>query len=84
MTFYEISIQNGKCLAYEFGTKNYDSCEIWDLRKGKKEHKWSIKHEVSAAAVELTSFIQIYEKSINELNIKCMAYIGDDDSVENI
>ena len=53
---------------------------MWDLRKGREEHKCPINHEGSAAAIEATGILRIYEQSI-KLNIRYMTYIEDGDSV---
>ena len=33
-----VNIENGKCLAYEFLTKNCKSCAMQDLRQGAEEY----------------------------------------------
>ena len=51
-----ISIETGKCLAYECLVKNCKSCEMWAARKGTleyenfvKEHNCPINHDGSGA-----------------------------------
>ena len=82
-----ISIENGKCLAYECLYKNCKSCEMWNSRKGTEEyekfhsdHSCPINHEGSAAAMEASGVVRIYEKSMKDLKVHYMTYIGDGDS----
>ena len=82
-----ISIDTGKCLAYECLTKKCKSCDVWEKRKGtdeyekfKKTHDCPINHIGSAAAMETVGVKKIYERSVETLNLRYMMYIGDGDS----
>ena len=82
-----ISIDTGKCLAYETLVKNCKSCETWASRKGTleydnffKKHDCPINHEGSAGAMEPSGILRIFEKSIENLQLRFTTYIGDDDS----
>ena len=82
-----ISIDTGKCLAYEILTKTCKACEMWDKKKGTDkyeqfmlDHTCSINHKGSAGAMEASGVRKMFEKSVKDLNIRYMTYIGDGDS----
>ena len=82
-----ISIDTGKCLAYETLVKNCKSCETWASRKGTleydnffKKHDCPINHEGSAGAMEPSGILRIFEKSVENLQLRFTTYIGNGDS----
>ena len=87
-----ISIENGKCLDYECLTKNCKMCEMWHPRKDKEDisaedydefkehHDCPINHIGSAAAMETAGVLAVYKRSVADLNLRYMHYIGDGDS----
>ena len=84
---FAISIDTGKCLAYETLVKNCKSCETWASRKGAleydnffKKHDCPINHEGSAGAMEPSGILRIFEKSVENLQLRFTTYVGDGDS----
>ena len=82
-----ISIDTGKCLAYECLTKTCKSCEMLQSRKGTEEyekfemdHVCPINHKGSAGAMEVSGVLRLYNKSVKNLKLRYMNYIGDGDS----
>ena len=87
-----ISIENGKCLDYECLTKNCKMCEMWHSRKEKEDisvedydeykehHDCPINHIGSAAAMETAGVLAVYKRSVADLNLRYMHYIGDGDT----
>ena len=60
---------------------------MWNSRKGTEEykkfhsgHSCPINHEGTAAAMEASGVVRIYEKSMKDLKVCYMTYIGDGDS----
>ena len=81
-----ISIDTGKCLAYECLTKTCKSCEMLQSRKGTEyekfemDHACPINHKGSAEAMEVSGVLRLYNKSVKNLKLCYMNYIGDGDS----
>ena len=60
---------------------------MWNSQKGTEEYKkfhsgrsCPINHEGSAAAMEASGVVRIYEESMKDLMVRYMTYIGDGDS----
>ena len=82
-----IRIDTGKCLAFETLVKNCKACEIWASRKGTteydnfvKEHNCPINHHGSAGAMESVGIVNIFERSVADLQLCFTTFVGDGDS----
>ena len=82
-----VSIDTGKCLSYECLVKTCKVCEMWAPRKGSidyenfiKEHECPINHVGSAGAMEALGAVNIFEKSVADLQLRFTTYTGDGDS----
>ena len=82
-----IHIDIGKCLAFETLEKNCKACEMWASRKGTteydnfvKDHNCPINHHGSAGAMELVGIVNIFERSVADLQLCFTTFVDDGDS----
>eukprot|EP00111_Clytia_hemisphaerica_P024621 TCONS_00072582-protein len=68
---------NDKIVDVEVKTKKCNSCHYDDW---KKTHVCNVNHEGSAAAMETSVTLTIYNRSIEKRNLRYTTYLGDDDS----
>ena len=82
-----INIDTGKCLAFETLVKNCKACEMWASRKGTTEyntfvqdHNCPINHHGSAGAMEAVGIVNIFQRSVADLQLCFTTFVGDGDS----
>ncbi|XP_064598238.1 uncharacterized protein LOC135464678 [Liolophura sinensis] len=83
-----ISPYSGKVLDYEILNKFCKGCSYWESKDKESvpyqqwaaNHKCSINHEGSAAAMEPIGVKNIYLRSVEERKLRYTQYIGDGDS----
>ena len=82
-----INIDTGKCLAFEILVKNCKACEMWASRKGTTEyntfvqdHNCPINHHGSVGAMEAVGRVNIFQRSVADLQLCFTTFVGDGDS----
>ena len=82
------TISGGKCLDMVVKSKHCFGCKMWENKKGsleydlwKIDHHCQINHEKSSGAMESSSAVDIFNRSIIKHNIIYKEYLGDGDTL---
>ena len=82
-----ISIDDGKCLAFEYTTKRCKGCEMWEGKQTSEgydkfiaTHECAINYEGSAGVMEAVGVVRCFNNSIEDNKLRYKTYIGDDDT----
>jgi len=81
------AMSHGKCIDAEVLSKSCYQCKIWERKKDspgyeewKANHDCKINHIGSSGSMESAGVIKIFKRSVNDLQLKYLTYIGDGDT----